>query len=45
MGQLDGKVAIVTRSARGIGQQMALRLAHDGSFEGAAVAFEVCDLA
>ena len=31
MGQLDGKVAIVTGSARGIGQQVALRLARDGA--------------
>jgi len=35
MGQLEGKVAIVTGSGRGIGQQVALRLARDG----AAVAF------
>ena len=27
MGQLDGRVAIVTGSGRGIGQQIALRLA------------------
>jgi 3-oxoacyl-[acyl-carrier protein] reductase len=31
MGQLDGKVAIVTGSGRGIGQQVALRLARDGA--------------
>ncbi len=31
MGQLDGKVAIVTGSGRGIGQQVALRLAHAGA--------------
>lgn len=31
MGQLDGRVAIVTGSGRGIGQQIALRLAHDGA--------------
>ena len=31
MGQLDGKVAIVTGSGRGIGQQVALRLAKDGA--------------
>src|SRR5580765_7310825 len=31
MGQLEGKVAIVTGSGRGIGQQVALRLARDGA--------------
>ena len=31
MGQMDGKVAIVTGSGRGIGQQIALRLARDGA--------------
>jgi 3-oxoacyl-[acyl-carrier protein] reductase len=31
MGQLDGKVAVVTGSGRGIGQQVALRLAGDGA--------------
>src|SRR5438105_13693227 len=31
MGQLDGKVAIVTGSGRGIGQQVALRLAREGA--------------
>jgi 3-oxoacyl-[acyl-carrier protein] reductase len=31
MGQLDGKVAVVTGSGRGIGQQVALRLARDGA--------------
>src|SRR2546425_12636644 len=31
MGQLDGKVAVVTGSGRGIGQQGALRLARDGA--------------
>ena len=31
MGQLDGKIAIVTGSGRGIGQQIALRLARDGA--------------
>jgi 3-oxoacyl-[acyl-carrier protein] reductase len=31
VGQLDGKVAIVTGSGRGIGQQVALRLARDGA--------------
>ena len=31
MVQLDGKVAIVTGSGRGIGQQVALRLARDGA--------------
>src|SRR6202008_4692558 len=30
-GQLDGKVAIVTGSGRGVGQQVALRLARDGA--------------
>jgi 3-oxoacyl-[acyl-carrier protein] reductase len=31
MGQLDGRIAIVTGSGRGIGQQIALRLAQDGA--------------
>ncbi|GGC60944.1 SDR family NAD(P)-dependent oxidoreductase [Chelatococcus reniformis] len=31
MGQLDGRVAIVTGSGRGIGQQIALRLAREGA--------------
>lgn len=31
MGQLDNRVAIVTGSGRGIGQQIALRLAQDGA--------------
>lgn len=31
MGQLDNRVAIVTGSGRGIGQQIAMRLAHDGA--------------
>lgn len=31
MGQLNGRVAIVTGSGRGIGQQIALRLARDGA--------------
>lgn len=31
MGQLDGRVAIVTGSGRGIGQQIAFRLARDGA--------------
>jgi 3-oxoacyl-[acyl-carrier protein] reductase len=31
MGQLDGRVAVVTGSGRGIGQQVALRLARDGA--------------
>lgn len=31
MGQLDGRVAIVTGSGRGIGREIALRLAHDGA--------------
>ncbi|MFN0178203.1 MAG: SDR family NAD(P)-dependent oxidoreductase [Gemmatimonadales bacterium] len=31
MGQLDAKVAVVTGSGRGIGQQIALRLARDGA--------------
>jgi 3-oxoacyl-[acyl-carrier protein] reductase len=31
MGQLDGRIAIVTGSGRGIGQQVALRLARDGA--------------
>jgi len=31
MGQLDGRIAIVTGSGRGIGQQIALRLARDGA--------------
>ncbi len=31
MGQLDGKVAIVTGSGRGIGREVALRLARDGA--------------
>ena len=31
MGQLDGRVAIVTGSGRGIGQQIALRLVRDGA--------------
>jgi 3-oxoacyl-[acyl-carrier protein] reductase len=31
MGQLDGKIAIVTGSGRGIGREVALRLARDGA--------------
>ena len=31
MGQLDGKVAIVTGSGRGIGREVALALARDGA--------------
>ena len=31
MGQLDGKVAIVTGSGRGIGREVALRVARDGA--------------
>jgi len=31
MGQLDGKVAIVTGCGRGIGREVALRLARDGA--------------
>ena len=31
MGQLDGKIAIVTGAARGIGQAIALRLAREGA--------------
>ncbi len=31
MGQLDGRVALVTGSGRGIGQSIALRLARDGA--------------
>ena len=34
MGQLDGKVAIVTGSGRGIGREVALRLARDGAAVG-----------
>ncbi len=31
MGQLDGRVAVVTGSGRGIGREIALRLARDGA--------------
>ena len=31
MGQLDGKIAIVTGSGRGIGREVALRVARDGA--------------
>ncbi len=31
MNQLDGKVAVVTGASRGLGQRIALRLAHDGA--------------